>query len=528
MTFMAVTPEQTNEILRLRLVDKWRTGTIATQLGLHHGTVERVVRQQGLPHVGVVRSSGIDPYLPFILETLKKYPSLCASRLYVMVQDRGYEGGPDHFRHLIAQHRPRPEPEAYLRLVTLPGEQAQVDWGHFGHIQIGQARRPLMAFVMVLSWSRRIFLRFFLDARMENFLRGHEQAFARWGGVARVLLYDNLKSAVLERRGDAIRFSPTLLAFASHYHFEPRPVAVARGNEKGRVERSIGYARVNFFAALSYTDLADLNARADAWCAGATDDRLWPEDKRITVREAFVKEQPRLLALPANPYPVEERVVVKVGKTPYVRFDLNDYSVPHTLVRKALTVVADSTQVRIMDALTVVAVHVRSFDRAQQIEIAAHIAALVERKAQAHAQRGMSSLQQAVPACKELLTQAAARGDNLGAITASLERLVERFGAQEVQTATLAALARGVPHPNAVRLALQTQRQARQMPPPVAVPLSEKVRAKDSVIHPHRLGSYDQLASSAASSQDAAPAADSNPNPKSEPESEEDHHESKS
>jgi transposase len=89
-----------------------------------------------------------------------------------------------------------------------------------------------MAFVMVLSYSRQIFLRFFLDARMENFLRGHVATFEAWQGIPRVLLYDNLKSAVLERRGDAIRFHPTLLGFAGHYRYEPRPVAVARGNEK--------------------------------------------------------------------------------------------------------------------------------------------------------------------------------------------------------------------------------------------------------------------------------------------------------
>ena len=89
-----------------------------------------------------------------------------------------------------------------------------------------------MAFVMVLSYSRQIYLRFFLDARMENFLRGHVGAFDAWGVLPRVLLYDNLKSAVLERRGEAIRFHPTLLEFAGHYRFEPRPVAPARGNEK--------------------------------------------------------------------------------------------------------------------------------------------------------------------------------------------------------------------------------------------------------------------------------------------------------
>ena len=143
----------------------------------------------------------------------------------------------------MAGLRPRPAAEAYLRLRTLPGEQAQVDWGHFGHLSIGRARRPLMAFVMVLSHSRMIFLRFFLDARMDSFLRGHVEAFCAFNGCPRVALYDNLKSAVLERVGDAIRFNPELLGLAAHYHFEPRPVAPARGNEKGYVAYCTSLAR---------------------------------------------------------------------------------------------------------------------------------------------------------------------------------------------------------------------------------------------------------------------------------------------
>ena len=268
----------------------------------------------------------MDPYLPFIRETPEKFPALTASRLFAMARGRGYPGGPDHFRHLIALHRPRPKAEAYLRLRTLPGEQARVDWGHFGYLAVGRARRPLMAFVMVLSYSRQIFLRFYLDARMENFLRGHVAAFAAFGGAARVLLYDNLKSAVLERQGEAIRFHPTLLALAGHYRFEPRPVAVARGNERGRVERAIRYIRDHFFAARSFQDLADLNAQAEAWRLGPAADWPCPEDRGRRVGEVFAGEQPRLLALPDNPFPTEERTGVKAGKTPYVRFDLNDYS----------------------------------------------------------------------------------------------------------------------------------------------------------------------------------------------------------
>jgi transposase len=128
-----------------------------------------------------------------------------------MVRERGYAGGPDHFRHVISRHRPRRKAEPYLRLRTLMGEQGQVDWAHFDKLKIGQAVRPLIAFVMVLSYSRDIFLRFFLNASMDNFQRGHVGAFATWRGHPRVLLYDNRKSVVLERVGDAVRFHPTFL-----------------------------------------------------------------------------------------------------------------------------------------------------------------------------------------------------------------------------------------------------------------------------------------------------------------------------
>ena len=195
----------------------------------------------------------------------------------------------------------------------------------------------------------------------------------------------------------------------------------------------------------------------------------------------------------ANPFDVDERVVVTVGKTPYVRFDLNDYSLPHTQVRKSLTMLASTTQVRVLDGQTVVASHARSYDKGQQIEMEVHVKDLVERKAQARTQRGMNRLTQAAPNSRELLSQAGARGENLGAITATLLRLVDRYGAAEVQMAIATALSRGVPHPNAVRLALETQREARQVPPPLEVQFSATARKRDGVIRAHRLDSYDQL-----------------------------------
>lgn len=491
---MALTPETEAQILRYHHAERWPVGTIARQLHLHRDSVARVLAQAGLPAIKQIhRPSAIDPYLPFVLETLAQFPRLRASRLYEMVKDRGYPGRPDHFRHLIAHHRPRPKSEAFLRLRTLPGEQMQVNWGHFGHLEIGRARRPLMAFVTVLSWSRQIFLRFYLGAHMENFLRGHVAAFDAWGGVARVALYDNLKSAVLERQGTVIRFNPTLLALAGHYRFEPRPVAVARGNEKGRVERAIRYIRDAFFAGRSFTDLADLNAQANAWVVAQAGERRCPEDETLTVSEAFAQERARLLELPGNPFPSDEIKAISAGKTPYVRFDLNDYSIPHSCVSRSLTVSATPDQVRILEGQAVIATHPRSYDRQQQIEIPGHIGALVADKHQASAHRGTDQLVQAVPASRALLTGAVERGEPLGRTVRALAELLERYGVAELTMAIDEALGRGVPHPNAVRLALERRRQAQAAPPPLAVCLPEHVKRRDIPVRPHCLDDYDTL-----------------------------------
>jgi transposase len=491
---MTIPPELEAQILRYYHVEKWRVGTIAHQLHVHHATVIRVLAQAGLPRTGApARRSQVEPYLPFLVETLQKFPTLTASRLYAMVRERGYRGGPDHFRHLVACHRPRRPTEAYLRLRTLPGEQSQVDWGHFGHVTIRRARRPLMAFVMVLSYSRQIFLRFFLNARLESFLRGHLAAFEAWNGCPRVILYDNLRSAVLERHGDAIRFHPTLLEFATHYHYEPRPVAVARGNEKGRVERAIRYVRDNFFAARAFADVDELNAQAAVWCSGMAADRPCPEHQTLSVREAFAAEAPYLRQLPDNAYPLIERVAVDVGKTPYVRFDLNDYSVPHINVRRSLTVLAEPHQVRIVDGAEILACHHRSYGKGEQIDDDAHVEALVAEKRAARHHRGTDRLARAVPASQNLLRRAAERGDNLGAITAALLRLLDRYGAAELEASIGEALERGVPHPNAVRLALERRREQRRQPPPITVDMPAHIKTRDTPVRPHRLEAYDQL-----------------------------------
>ncbi len=491
-----ISAEQQARILRLYHAEKWPLGTIARHLGVHHTTVRRVVVRGGAPEAAQSqRPSQVEPFLAFILQTLEQYPSLHASRLFEMVKQRGYPGRPDHFRHLVALYRPRASAEAYLRLRTLPGEQAQVDWAHFGKLRLGSGVRPLVAFVMVLSWSRQIFLRFFLSERLENFLRGHQAAFDAWRGTARVLLYDNLKSAVLERRGDAIRFHPTLLDFAGHHRFEPRPVAVARGNEKGRVERAIGYVRRSFFAARKWLDLEDLNAQAAQWCDGVAADRRCPEEPTLTVREAFAQERQALLALPDTAYPTEERLPVQVGKTPYARFDGNDYSVPHTHVRRTLVAVATLRQIRLLDGVEVVATHARSYGHRDQIEDVAHLEALVSHKRAAAAQhRGLDRLHHAVPRSQELHRLLAQRGAPLGSATAALLRLLDHYGATELDLAITEAIDKGSPHPHTVRLVLERHQRQLGTPPLLPVQLPADPRVRNLVVRPHELASYDSLA----------------------------------
>ncbi|MFC1642712.1 IS21 family transposase [Myxococcota bacterium] len=482
------------EILRVHRVEKWPVGTIGTQLGVHHDTVKRVLANAGLPSArGKPRPSMVDPFVDFIRDTLKKYPKLRASRLHQMVCERGYRGGPDHFRHQVARYRPRPAGEAFLRLRTLIGEQAQADWASFGKLQIGQALRRLWAFVMVLTWSRQIFLRFCLSAAMPSFIRGHVDAFAFFRGVPRVILYDNLRSAVLERVAHAIHFNPKILELSAHYQFEPRPVNQARGNEKGGVERAIRYTRDNFFAARSFRDIDDLNQQAFAWMTGISADRPSRQDRSKTVREAFVEEQTQLLPLPNEPFPSDEICQVEIGKTPYARFDLNDYSVPHTLVRRTLSVAASLQTIRILDGTRTVATHPRAWDRGQRIEDPEHIQTLVEQKARARHHRGLDRLSTAAPSAQKLLVLAAEQGGNLGSITARLLVLLDQVGSAELELAISEAVDQTLPTVGAVRQILDRRLSERGLPPPVASRFSTNARAARVSVKNHDLSTYDRL-----------------------------------
>jgi transposase len=493
-----ISDELRARIRRLFYAEHWKIGTIAAELGVHRDTVALAVETERFTNVAYRPLAALlDPYKDFVRATLEQHPRLRATRLLQMIEGRGYAGSVWPLRRFVRQVRPGGAHEAFFRLSMLPGEQGQVDWGSFGSIAIGNARRWLSCFVMVLSFSRALFARFVLDQTLESFLRCHHAAFTSFGGVPRGLLYDNLKAAVLERMGDVIRFNPRLLEFAGHYHFAPRPVAPARGNEKGRVERAIRYLRDSFFAARTFRSLDDLNAQLGDWIERVAHARLVPGDPdRRTVAVALDNERPRLLPLPAHPFDCDAFQTLRSGKTPYLRFDGNDYSIPHTLVRKPLRLVASDKLVRVLDGDDAVASHERSWERGRQVEDPRHLDALADEKRHAREHRGRNRLMTACPHAQVFLEGVAVHGGHLGGTTFRLLRLLDTHGPAEVDFALAEAHRRGAFAAQSVAHILDQRRRARKAAVPLPVVLPDDPRVRDLRVPPRPLGAYDALARS--------------------------------
>jgi transposase len=487
--------ETLTKIRHLFHAEHWKIGTIARELGLHPDTVRAALDTARFNHVKTLRPSLVDPYVEFIRETLEKHPRLRATRLYHMIRDRGYAGSVVQLRRAVARLRPIRR-EAFLRLRFFPGEQAQVDWACFGQIAVGRARRRLSCFVITLSYSRALYLEFFFDQTMENFLRGHVRAFEDWRGLPRIILYDNLKSAVLERRGDDIHFHPRLLELCAHYHFAPRPCDVRASNQKGRVERAIRYIRDSFFAARPFTTLEDFNRQALQWREEVAHRRPCPGDDSRTVEQVFEEERPRLLSLPANRFETDLVVSVQSHKTIYVRFDLNDYSIPPSAVGHALVLVVSETTVRILDGSNEIASHRRSYDRHQQILDPVHQEALLEEKRKAVGSTSSGRLANAVPESEALLDAAFARGESTARQTTQLLRLLEDYGAEQLRAAIQEALQRSTPRASSVAFILSKRRQSSSRTTPFPVDVSRRPDLAALEVQPHDLETYDDLSRS--------------------------------
>lgn len=481
------------EVLRLYHVEKWRIHAISQELKIHHATIRRVLAQSGQEKIPNKRPRMVDPYMSFIHEQLEKYPNITGSRLFEMVKQRGYAGQASHFRTIISELRPRRQKrEAFLRLRTLPGEEAQVDWGHFGSIEIDNTTRPLMAFVITLSYSRATYLQFFPSQSTSHFLAGHVQAFAWFQGIPKICKYDNLKSVVIERAGKAIRFNSRFLEFAGAYRFEPRPVGVARGNEKGRVERAIRYIRTSFFAGRRYKDLKDLNKQALQWCKTTSLERRWVENKLKTVREVFEEEKALLIPLPEQSVTCEEHVEVTAGKTPYIRFDLNDYSIPYHFVGETLIVRASPEQVRIYHGMQEVASHSRSYGRAALVQDEKHILELKNYKQSARTHSDTHYLLNLTPSAENIFASLALSGEPLRSAVRDFISLLELYGPAALENAMQQAVIKNSPHPNSVRHILETEREKQNKAPLRTLPLDDP-RIKAMTSKPHSLNTYESL-----------------------------------
>jgi transposase len=492
-------------IRRLFFAEHFKVGTIVSELSVHRDTVVRVIgAERFMRGLSVEHSPSLEPYTDFIKIVIEQYPRLRATRLFEMLKARGYPGGVHAVRRHLRRVRPQPKREVFFRLETLPGEQAQVDWAHFGKVTVGNTQRTLSCFVMVLSHCRAMFGRFFLDQTTENFLRGHVEAFAAFGGAPRKILYDNLKSVVVDRVGEHVRFHPKLLELANFYRFDPRPCAPYRGNEKGKVERSIHYLRYSFFEGRVFRSLDSLNAELSEWISNTAHARTLVGQSQ-PVRERLLMEKTRLLPLPDNAFVADTALAVVAKKTPYIRFDQNDYSIPHTHVGLPLTLVASESAIRILDGFFEIARHKRSYERHRRFELQEHLEELQAHKRRARELRGRHRLFDACPSAKPFVAEALQRGESPSHTTLALLRLLDAYDARTVDDAVKAATARGAFGVASVAHIIEQDRKARRLAPPIGGLALADERARALRTKTHALGDYDALSKRATSDGEVAP-----------------------
>jgi transposase len=487
---MTKPPDLDVEILRLHYGEHWPIGTIARQLAIHPDVVRRVLGlHQPRPSVQR-RSSLVEPYAQFIEQTLRQYPTLRATRLHDMLRERGFAGSARTLRTYVATVRPEPKTEAYLRLETLPGEQAQIDWAHVGRMAVPGGERSLWLFVIVLSYSRALWGELVFDLSVESLCRSLVRAAAHFGGVTRQWLFDNPKTVVVERYGDAARFHPTLLSLCAHFRVQPRLCAVARPEHKGRVERAIRYLRERFFAGRTIVGIEDGNRELVRFVEEVALLRDHPREPGRTVADALGDERPKLLALPDPLPPTEYATMVSIDKTAFARFETNLYSVPPHLAGRTATLAYDDRVIRILDGELEVARHARSFGRRQTIEAPAHRATLLDERRAARDLKGRDRLRAVCPAIDRLLERWVADGRTVGPTVLRLSKLLDLYGEPVFVAAVDDCLAREVTDFGALTVACEQRRRRQARPVPVDVAMPAHIPDREVV--PHKLEDYDE------------------------------------
>ena len=359
---------------------------IARELHLDERTVAKWLAQAKFSQRPTVpRPSKLDAFKPQIVRWLAHHP-FTATQIFLRLGAGGYTGGLTIVKDYVRHVRP-PRTPAFLTLAFAPGECAQVDWGQFEAVNVGNTRRRLSFFVMVLCYSRMLYVQFTLSETMEHFLACHAAAFTFFGGVPAKCMVDNLKSAVLRRVvGEAPVLNPRYKDFADHYGFAIAPCGVAQPQTKGRVENAVGYVKKNFLAGLELKDFALVNPAARQWLDTVANVRLHGSTKRKPA-ELFLVEQPALKPLSPRPYDVGILLPVRANSQFRVTLDTNTYSVPAECAGAQLTLKVYPDHLCVYQQENLVARHDRSYDRHQDFENPDHPRALLQQRRRASDQR---------------------------------------------------------------------------------------------------------------------------------------------
>lgn len=488
-----ITAEIRATIRRLVLREGWKIETAARRFGVHHSVVRRALRDpKDLVEHPATAPSELDPFKEYVVQRLTEHPELTAVRLLLELQLRGFTGGVAQLRRYVAKVRTPRARKAYLRIETEPGEQAQVDWGSFGHWRVGNTQRPLSAFAMVMRWSRALYVDFSLDQRMDTFLRMHQRALAFFGGVPKRVVYDNLKSVVLHHVGSTVQFNPAFLAFAGHHLFEPVAAPVRYPEFKGGVEAAIKFIRHSFFYGRTFSSLDDLRTQAHAWATETANTRIHGTTRERPAERLLV-ERPRLRPLPEHAFETDLVLPMIVSKEARVHLDTNTYSVPHRFVGHSVLLRADDTTVRILADGVAIAEHPRSWGRRQAIEDRAHIDALLERRPAGRAPRRRDRLAALSPECRVYLQEVARRRIDLESEIQKLGRLLQLYGPADLAEGMQRALAARTFGARYVRALMDQSRFARGLGEPPEPILTGNTTADEIVVEPHSLETYDAL-----------------------------------
>jgi transposase len=358
----------------------------ARALGLDVRTVAKWANEEQFhPRKSVPRVSKLDAFKGQIVRWLDTHP-YSAQQIYQRLCEAGYTGGRTIVKDYIHRVRPRHQ-EAFLTLDFAPGETAQCDWGEYGTIGVGSTRRRLSFFLMVLCYSRRMYLEFTVSQTMEFFLSCHENAFAAFGGVPSQIMVDNLKSAVLQRLvGMAPVFNPKYVDFSRHWGFDIKPCNVRSGNEKGRVENGVGYVKKNLLGGLELPDFSAMQPAAQLWMDTVANVRIHESTHQRPI-DRFNDERAHLLALNPAGFDLGRISTVRATKQFRVSLDSNKYSVPARYAGARLTLKAYADRLCIYHHDQLVVRHARSMDRHKDIQDPEHEQQLLMQRKSAREQR---------------------------------------------------------------------------------------------------------------------------------------------